>query len=35
MRFLMMFYAKIMGLSFTADVVWHNDSERVSHGACS
>jgi len=29
------FYAQTMGLSFVADVVWHHDSERVSHGACS
>ena len=34
MRFLTIFYAQTMGLSFVADVVWHYDSERVSHGAC-
>ena len=32
MRFVMIFYAKTMGLSFIADVVWHYDSERVSMG---
>ena len=35
MQFLMIFYAKIMGLSFIADVVRHYDSELVCHEACS
>ena len=35
MRFLTIFYAKTMGLSFIATVVRHYDSGRVCHGACS
>jgi len=35
MRFLTIFYAKTMRLSFIVDVVLHYDSEQVCHGACS
>jgi len=32
---LTIFYAKTTGLSFIVAIVWHYDSERVCHGACS